>query len=89
MANRIAKPIGSGQFAEQIAGHEQHIDVFAVAIAGDALDAAAQIVRAINAPEAIAQMPVGGVQDAHMKLIFSHRRAGSPPQLSSIQRMTR
>ena len=32
---------------------------------GDALDGAAQVVGTVDAAEAVAQVPVGGVEDAH------------------------
>ena len=57
--------VGPGQFAEQVAGDEQHIDLFRSAVVGDALDGLAQIVGAVDAAEAVAEVPVGGVQDAH------------------------
>ena len=63
MASR--RPFGRGQFAKEVAGHQQHIDFFGRAISGHALDGAAKVVGAILTAETVAEVPVGGVQDAH------------------------
>ncbi len=66
MADRLAQthPAPANSL-NKIAGDEQDIDFFRQAIIGHALDGLAQIVRAIDATEAVGQVPVGGVQNAH------------------------
>src|SRR5262249_22084638 len=65
VADGVAQGLGAGQLAEQVAGHQQQVDRLGSAVAGDALDGAAQILRAVDPPEAVGQVPVSGVQDTH------------------------
>jgi hypothetical protein len=83
MADGVAEGVGPGQLAEQVAGHEEDIDVLGAAVLGDPLDGAAQIVGAIDSPEAIGEVPVSGVQDPH-RLHSDHVDDTIPEQLPSI-----
>jgi hypothetical protein len=65
MANCVAQPVGAGQLAKQVAGHEQHVGQLLLAVRADPLDRAAQVVGAVDPAQAVAQVPVGGVQDFH------------------------
>src|SRR5262249_10805214 len=65
VADGLAQGLGAGQLAEQVAGDEQDVDLLGGAVAGDALDGPAQVVGAVDPAEAVGQVPVGGVQDAH------------------------
>ena len=65
MLDRFPQRIGSGQFAEQVAGDEQNVDFLALAMKGHPLDGSTEIVRAVDAAEPVAQVPIGGVEDAH------------------------
>ena len=49
MGDRLAQTIGTAQLAEEIACDQQHLYLFALAVACDALDGTAQIVGAIDA----------------------------------------
>ena len=62
VSRKLVRP---SQFAEQIAGDEKNIDVLLPTIVADTLDGLAQIEGAIDPPKAVAEVPVGGVQDTH------------------------
>ena len=65
MADGVAEAFVTGQFAEDVAGDEEDVNFFGATIVGDPLDAAAEVLGAVDAAQAVAEMPVGGVQDAH------------------------
>src|SRR3954467_13995217 len=76
MLNRLAEPVRPGHFAEQVAGDEQHVGVFRAAVGADALDGGAEVEGAVDPPEAVAEVPVGRVEDAHN---FLHHGGLRPP----------
>src|SRR5262249_33827748 len=61
----VAQAVGTAQFAEQVAGDKQDVGLFLFGVEGDALDGPAQVGGAVDAAEAVAQVPVGGVEDFH------------------------
>ena len=61
----LAQPIGPGQLAEQVARDQQNVDLLLPAVVADALDGLAEVESAVDPPEAVAEMPVGGVEEAH------------------------
>src|SRR5262245_40996258 len=66
--DRLAQPVRPGQLAEQVPGDEEDIDLFLAAVPTDALDSPAQVLGAVDSPEAVAEVPVGGMEDAHNPL---------------------
>src|SRR5262249_7592033 len=46
----LAQPVRAGQLAEQVPGHEQHIDLFLTAVCADALDGSAPVRGAAHPP---------------------------------------
>ncbi len=65
MPDRLAQGVRPGQLAEQIAGYEQDIDLLRPAIPGHTHDRFLQILGAVDAAEAVGQVPVGGMQNSH------------------------
>ena len=73
VADEVSREIvGACQFAEQVAGDEQHIDGLLLAMHGDSpLDRAGEgrVHGAVDAAEAVAEVPVGGVEDLHTPVL--------------------
>jgi hypothetical protein len=84
MANRVPQSLGPGQLAEQIAGDEQDIDFFRLAVATNALDRSTQVVGSIDAAKAIGQMPVASVEDSHKERLGTIVGPDSAELLSQI-----
>jgi hypothetical protein len=68
VADRLAKAVRPREFAEQVARDEQDVDALALAVVGDALDGAAQVVGAVDPAEPVAEVPVAGVEYSHTPL---------------------
>ena len=83
----VAQPVGTGQLAEQVAGDQEHVHLLGLAAAGDALDGAAQVVGAVDPAQAVAQVPVGGVQEFHNPPLWAD--FGSWVEVSSDSRLNR
>ena len=84
MADGVAQAIGAGQFAEQVAGDKEHIHFLGRAVIGDPLDGTAQVVGAVDATQTVAQVPVGGMQNAHARCPLPVRRAAPVATVSDI-----
>jgi hypothetical protein len=69
VADRLAQAIRAREFAEKVACHEQHIDLFLLAMRSHTLDSFAEIVGAVNAAEMIAEMPIGGMENPHADIV--------------------
>src|SRR5512135_1010548 len=65
VGDRLAQGIRPTQVAEQVPRDEQQVNRLALAITGDPLDPPAQVVGPVDPAEAVAQVPVGSVQDPH------------------------
>src|SRR5947209_6892059 len=86
VANGFAEPVRAGELTENVAGHEQDVDFFLAAIAGHPLDGPPQIVGAVDAAEAVAEVPVRGVQQLHVSLLSQaeSRRAEASWSLAGL-----
>jgi hypothetical protein len=69
VADGLAEAVRPGQLAEQVAGDEQHVGPLVLAVLGNALDGPAQVVGAVDPAEAVAEVPVRGVEDFHYPCI--------------------
>src|SRR5262249_9329772 len=69
VADGVAQGLRAGQLAEQVAGDEQDVHGLGLAVVGDALDGPAQVVGAVDAAEAVGEVPVSGVQDPHARSV--------------------
>src|SRR5207248_9779822 len=63
--DQLAQTDGPAQFAEQVAGNQQEIDLFLLAVLRHPFDGPAQVLGAVDAPHAVAQMPIGGMEYPH------------------------
>src|SRR4029079_6951643 len=61
----LAKSVRPGHLAEQVTGDEQDVHILLAAVRPDALDGGAEVEGAVDATEAVAEVPVGGVEEAH------------------------
>ncbi len=64
MRDRIPQTVGTAAVAEQVARDQKYIHLMLLAKPRDGLDGPSEVIAAIDPPEAVAQVPVGGVQDA-------------------------
>ena len=69
MADSIAKAIGPNDFTEDVAGDDQDIDILLGTQLSDALHRPLNLSRSIDPPQAVAEMPIGGVQESHLDII--------------------
>jgi hypothetical protein len=67
--NRFAKAIRARKLAEEITGHEQHIDLLLLAMRRHSLDCFAEIVGAVDSTETVAEVPVGGMENPHAGIV--------------------
>ena len=69
VADRLAQALRPGLFAEEVPRDDEHIHRLAAAIIGDAFHGGAQVVRTVDPPQPIAQMPVRGVENPHTPIL--------------------
>ena len=75
VSHRLTQAVGPRHLAEDVPGDEQHVHPLLPAIIGNVLDPSAQIVRAVDPAQTIAEMPVCGVQKFHCRVLCRVRAA--------------
>ena len=65
----LSQPVGTGQFAEEIAGDEQNLNPLLLADFRNPLDRCAEVGGAVDSADSVAEVPVGGMEDSHIGVI--------------------